>query len=213
MRISAWSHNTVQDFQAMHNFLSNNLSLRNTTTEQIKHQLLLMWTHQERLFSVLKPEGFFLRGERLRHHLIFYFGHTPAFYINKLVTGKFIDFKQRIDPHFESIFAVGVDEMSWDDIAPDNYDWNGLKTEEEFEAYIAKVMDYRKKVLKFLLKMLDDYPLNKGRTDPIAESSLHWVILMGIEHEKIHLETSACIVAQLPMKYLKRDSMWKFPLS
>ena len=64
-----------------------------------------------------------------------------------------------------------------------------------------------------MLKMLDNYPLHEGRTDPIAQSSLHWVILMGIEHEKIHMETSACIVAQLPLKYIKRDSMWNFPLS
>ena len=127
----------------MQNFLSNNLSLRNTTIEQIKHQLLLMWTNIERLFSTIKPEGFFVRGERLRHHLIFYLCHMPVFYINKLVTGKFIEPEQRINPHFESIFAVGVDEMSWDDITLDNYDWNKLKTNEEFETYISKVMDYR----------------------------------------------------------------------
>ena len=24
---------------------------------------------------------------------------------------------------FESLFAVGVDEMSWDDLFEDNYDW------------------------------------------------------------------------------------------
>ena len=28
-----------------------------------------------------------------------------------------------INPKFESLFAVGVDEMSWDDLFEDNYDW------------------------------------------------------------------------------------------
>lgn len=27
-----------------------------------------------------------------------------------------------------------------------------------------------------------------------------WVIIMGIEHEKIHLETTTCLIRQLPLR-------------
>jgi hypothetical protein len=30
-----------------------------------------------------------------------------------------------------------------------------------------------------------------------------WVILMGTEHEKIHLETSTVLIRQLPIKMIK----------
>jgi hypothetical protein len=74
----------------------------------------------EKLYEVLKDDGdFYLRPEPLRHPLIFYFGHTASFFINKLVISKIID--QRVNPRFESIFAIGVDEMSWDDLNDAHY--------------------------------------------------------------------------------------------
>jgi len=47
-----------------------------------------MFDLYDKLFSVLKPEAFFIRAERLRHHLIFYFGHTAVFYVNKLIVSR-----------------------------------------------------------------------------------------------------------------------------
>ena len=70
----------------------------------------------ERLFSVLEPKAFFIRAERLRHHLIFYYAHTATFYINKLVVAGFLQPGDRLDPKLESVMSVGVDEMSWDDL-------------------------------------------------------------------------------------------------
>ena len=143
----------------------------------------------------------FARGERLRHHLIFYLGHTATFFINKLVTGGFLDNSQRLDPHFESIFAVGVDEMSWDDILEDNYDWNYAQTDEEIDAYFGRVIDYRLKVVKFVCKWIDDNPIKVAV--PITQDSMQWVLLMAIEHEKIHFETSAVIMQQLPLRFVE----------
>lgn len=57
----------------------------------------------------------------MRHPLVFYFGHTAALYINKLVLGKYLS--ERINPRIESLVAVGVDEMSWDDLNEAHYDW------------------------------------------------------------------------------------------
>ena len=52
-------------------------------------------------------------ADPLRFPLIFYLAHTAVFYINKLVSGRVIKHIDRINPNFESKFAVGVDEMSW----------------------------------------------------------------------------------------------------
>ena len=49
------------------------------------------------------------------------------------------------------------------------------------------------KVKQLVLKMIDEAKIE----NPIKQESLAWVILMGIEHEKIHLETSAVIISQV----------------
>jgi hypothetical protein len=97
-----------------------------------------MWNTYERLFSILKTNGYFYRGEALRHHLIFYYGHTAVFYINKLVVGGFLDSSKRINRYYEECFAVGVDEMSWDDLLEENYEWSGLDDQGRIE-YLAGV--------------------------------------------------------------------------
>ena len=76
----------------------------------------------EQLFEVLAcDEAYFKKPIALRHPLIFYFGHTATFFINKLLLVGLVT--ERINPRFESMFAIGVDEMSWDDLNDANYDW------------------------------------------------------------------------------------------
>ena len=36
-------------------------------------------------------------------------------------------------------------------------------------------------------------------TLPISKDSLFWVIAMGIEHERIHIETSSVILSRMPI--------------
>ncbi len=46
----------------------------------------------ERLYDTLRhDEIFYRRADRLRHPLIFYFGHTATFFINKLTIAGVID--------------------------------------------------------------------------------------------------------------------------
>jgi hypothetical protein len=59
-------------------------------------------------------ESYYLTADPLRHPLIFYHAHTSTFFLNKLLLNKSI--KERVNPKFESLFAIGVDEMSWDNI-------------------------------------------------------------------------------------------------
>jgi hypothetical protein len=90
--------------------------------------------------------------------------------------------KSRINTRLESTLSVGVDEMSWDDILENNYDWTKM-TEEGRVKFLESVREYRQIVRKLVLDILDESPV----VQPVTFDSIHWVLMMGIEHEKIHL--------------------------
>jgi len=162
--------------------------------QEIKTYFQYCYKRYESLFDIIADEkAYFQKADPLRHPIIFYYGHTATFFINKLKLAKIID--KRIDPELESIFAVGVDEMSWDDLNDKHYAWPTL---EETQVYRDKVYD-------LLNDLMDDLPLEL----PITWKSPWWVILMGIEHENIHLETSSVLIRQLPFVSVREDSAWK----
>ncbi len=151
------------------------------------------WETYERLFDVMAAdEAWYRRADPLRHPLIFYLGHTATFMVNKLLLAKAID--RRVNPRFESAFAIGVDEMSWDDLDGANYDWPP----------VAEVRAYRRQVRDLVDKVIDDLPLEL----PVGWDSPFWVVMMGIEHERIHLETSSVLIRQLPLALLKPSADW-----
>ena len=161
---------------------------------EIKAYFNNSWQQYESLFSnINNDDAFFVKAERLRHPLIFYYGHTACFYINKLMLGKYIN--KRINPHIESTCAVGVDEMSWDDLDSNNYDWPS----------VAQVKQYRDQVCALMNNLIDTMELSL----PITQDSLAWVVLMGIEHERIHLETSSVIIRMLPLQDLTVQPGWE----
>ncbi len=131
------------------------------------------YTIDEKLYDTLADDAaFYIRPEPLRHPLIFYLGHTAVFYINKLIIAKIVDL--RINPRFESMFAVGVDEMSWDDLNDAHYDWPA----------VAEVMAYRNTVRETVDKLITTLPFAL----PIDWRHPLWAVMMGIEHQRIHLE-------------------------
>lgn len=169
------------------------------TDNELKRREIKAYYHTchkryESLFEMITDERiFFQKSDPLRHPMIFYYGHTAAFFINKLKLAKLID--KRVDRHMESIFAVGVDEMSWDDLDEDHYEWPTLQ----------ETRDYRDRVYQVVSELIDTLPLEL----PITWESPWWPILMGVEHENIHLETSAVLIRQLPLKYLKAHEIWQ----
>ena len=161
---------------------------------EIKAYFQACFKRYESLFTVVaREEAYFIKADPLRHPVIFYYGHTAAFFINKFKLAKLID--ERIDATLESVFAVGVDEMSWDDLNEKHYDWPTLQ----------ETQDYRDEVYARVTRVIETLPL----TLPITQASPWWVILMGIEHENIHLETSSVLIRQLPLEMLKEDTLWK----
>jgi len=161
--------------------------------QELKEYFKHTWDEYESLFSLINDDSaYYLRPERLRHPLIFYFGHTASFYVNKLILGKFIS--TRINGKLEAICAVGVDEMSWDDLSSEHYDWPS----------VDEVKSYRNQVASLVETLIDEMELSL----PISQDSLAWIILMGCEHERIHIETSSVIMRMLPLQYLTPNDSW-----
>ncbi len=162
--------------------------------EEIRQYFHASYSLDEALYETLKyHETFYKRADPLRHPLIFYFGHTAVFYINKLIIAKLID--RRLNPSFESMFAVGVDEMSWDDLDMTHYDW----------PEVDAVKTYRDAVREHVDSLIRTMPL----TMPITWDSPFWAIMMGIEHSRIHLETSSVLIRQLPIDEVRRHPLWE----
>jgi 5-histidylcysteine sulfoxide synthase len=134
-----------------------------------------------------------LRADPLRHPLIFYFGHT--------------DRKQgligRVDPLFDEsckqelvdVESRRMDEMSWDDLDEKHYDWPS----------VAEVQAYRDRVRAVVDDVIQTLPLQL----PITWDSPWWVIMMGIEHARIHLETPSVLIRQLPIEHVRPHPLWE----
>ena len=92
------------------------------------------------------------------------------------------------------MFAVGVDEMSWDDLNAAHYDWPTL----------GEVRAYRDTVRGIVDETIRSMPV----TMPIDWDNPFWVILMGIEHQRIHVETSSVIIRRLPIEMVRPLPLW-----
>ena len=145
----------------------------------------------ERLFALIRDDAsYYPRHEPLRHPLIFYYAHPAVFYLNKLTAGRYVS--ARLDPVLEAMMAVGVDEMSWDDLNTAHYDWPSAATVKRYRAAMRRLVD----------DFIQTMPLEL----PIRSNSPAWMILMGIEHERIHLETSSVIMRQMPLAELRHGN-------
>ncbi|KAK9764563.1 hypothetical protein K7432_007843, partial [Basidiobolus ranarum] len=98
------------------------------------------YTLYEDLFDSITDKAHYVRADPLRHPLIFYLGHTAAFFINKLVLAKILKYNERIDPSLESLVSVGVDEMSWDDLLSDDYSWPTLESIRSFRSQVRSLV-------------------------------------------------------------------------
>jgi len=183
-------------------FLPDAIKTRTTLLDQgtaeDKRAEVLEYFHKscdlyESLYECLDgDEAFYARANPLRHPLIFYYGHTAVFYINKLNVAKFID--ERIDPTLESSLAIGVDEMSWDDLNERAYQWPTPATVKQYRDKMRSVVDNFIKTCEVTLPIKWEDPL--------------WIVMMGIEHERIHLETSSVLIRELPLDKVKPHSLW-----
>jgi 5-histidylcysteine sulfoxide synthase/putative 4-mercaptohistidine N1-methyltranferase len=177
--------------------ITKTVKLDDPSSETIR-QNVLDYFHKsfslyESLFECLRgDEAYYARANPLRHPLIFYYGHTSVFFINKLNVAKMID--ERVDPKIESMLAIGVDEMSWDDLNEAHYDW---PTPAEVKAH----RDATREIVDRFIRTCEV-------KSPVTWDDPLWIVMMGIEHERIHLETSSVLMRELPLDMLKPHPFW-----
>lgn len=146
--------------------------------------------------SVVGRDSFYLNPDPLRNCLIFYLGHTAVFYINKLLQAGLI--KTRIEPEYETLFELGVDPETPAELsaALQSITW----------PLVEDVWQYRSKARAVITAAIQNTPLNL----PIDQSCPAWAILMGIEHSRVHFETSSMLLRQLPIELLQRPPQWNY---
>lgn len=173
-------------------------NLANCTRDSVRAYFDNTWTLTEVLFSSLCAEESFYRPpyHHLRHPMLFYYCHPPALYVNKLRVAGLID--APLNAYYERLFETGVDEMRWDDMSKNEMLWPSLH-----EAHA-----YRKAVYRAVRGVIDSQPdLAEGDATIGADHPL-WALFMGFEHERIHLETSAVLIHELPLRLVQRPREW-----
>ena len=84
--------------------------------------------------------------------------------------------------------------FSRDDLLSDNYNWPS----------VSELLDYRRKARAVIEQVImERIPLEPGSL--IDWNHPGWIILMGIEHERIHLETSSVLIRQLPLEFIRSE--------
>jgi len=154
------------------------------------------WLLTEVLFSALQGEEAFYRppDHYLRHPLIFYYGHPAAVYVNKLRIAGLL--AAPINALFERLFETGVDEMAWDDLSKNQMAWPTVR----------EVTAYRRAVYGSVRTLLSSHVAFAG--DGLHMDSPAWALLMGMEHERIHLETSSVLIRELAVRLVQRPTNW-----
>ena len=148
------------------------------------------------LKSLVGEDTFYLNPDPLRNPLIFYLGHSPSFYINKLVQVGLLE--KCLNQDYEILFGVGVDPEIPEELnqAIAHMEW----------PEVSSAWEYREQAYKILSELIQKTPI----TLPILPDSPLWALIMGIEHQRIHVETSSMLFRQLPLERVKRPSNWKY---
>lgn len=154
----------------------------------LRAQLERAWARSDLLWSLLDPAALSLRPIALRHPLLFYLGHLPAFAHNQIVRGALgLD---PCDAALDALFERGIDPESESD-AP------SLRAWPSYRAVIAYRDRARARVLDALASVFE-----RGDSDPLCEHGR--VISLVIEHELMHHETLQYLFAQCPDGTLAR---------
>ena len=146
--------------------------------------------------SLVGEDTFYLNPDPLRNRLIFYLGHSAVFYINKLITVNLL--KKRINPDYEILFEIGVDPEIPEEL---NQVVGHLEWPE-----VSEVWQYRDQVYSVISEVIKTTPISL----PILPHHPLWALIMGIEHQRIHIETSSMLIRQLPIERVKRPQNWKY---
>ena len=163
-----------------------------TAATTVDRAALADWYRRNRqrsrqLFDIVRPEAYYSRPISLRHPIVFYEGHLPAFSLNTLVK-KGLG-RPGVDERLERLFARGIDpetEASAD--RSQSADW---PTRDEVQRF-ASACD------ALILDALANSPLEQPGHPLLHEAQAVFAIL---EHEAMHQETMLYMWHQLPCEH------------
>jgi len=135
------------------------------------------------LFDLVRPEAYYSRPISLRHPVVFYEGHLPAFSLNTLVK-KGLG-RQGIDERLEQLFARGIDPEDQASADRGRLEWPSRDEVQRF----ADECDAR------ILDVLAHAPIEQRGHPLLHEGQAVYAIL---EHEAMHQETMLYMWHQLP---------------
>ncbi len=147
------------------------------------------WRQTEWLFSGVDPDALHEQPDPLRNPLIFYVGHTAAFSLNKL---GLAGLAEPLDAELQQLFAVGVDPATAADLDRSAL-YPGL---DEVQAF----RDAAKERVLAAARACDLGGL--GWEHP------GWALLMGLNHDLIHFETSSVLIRQLGADRVRPPTGW-----
>jgi ergothioneine biosynthesis protein EgtB len=138
----------------------------------------------QQLFDLVQPDAYYSRPISLRHPIVFYEGHLPAFSLNTLIK-KGLG-RSGVDERLERLFARGIDpedEASADRSRP--MAWPSR----------AEVRRFADACDALILDALADAPIEQPGHPLLDKAEAVFAIL---EHEAMHQETMLYMWHQLP---------------
>jgi formylglycine-generating enzyme required for sulfatase activity len=148
----------------------------------LRERLLAAFARTDEIFAALSPDALSLRPIALRHPLVFYLGHLPAFAYNQVARGALG--LGHLHPTFDQLFARGIDPATELD-APELAAWPP----------VSDVLRYRDDARAAVLGLIGDV-LARESEDPLCRYGR--VLSLVIEHELMHQETLQYLFAQCP---------------
>jgi ergothioneine biosynthesis protein EgtB len=160
-----------------------------TTATALNRAALADWYRRNRqrsrqLFDIVRPEAYYSRPIPLRHPIVFYEGHLPAFSVNTLVK-KGLG-RPGVDERLERLFARGID--------PEDQASARRSQQVEWPAP-EEVRRFADGCDALILDALANAPIEQAGHPLLHEAQAAYAIL---EHEAMHQETMLYMWHQLP---------------
>ena len=190
----------------------NKLNIQSCSRKNILYYYKNTVNLSKLLFSGLKNKNSYYKiPNKLRRPLIFYLGHCNSFYINKMNRdfgyGKMIQDSDIETLNYDwykenGLFEKGVNELQIDDYnsvvgkQSSSYKWPSIKD----------VLEHNEEIEKIVENAILEYPLEL----PITTKSPWWALLMAIEHERIHFETSSVLIREMNIDDVVKPDSWNY---
>eukprot|EP00501_MAST-03F_sp_TOSAG23-6_P002313 GSMAST32.ASY1.ANO1.2415.1 assembled CDS len=142
------------------------------------------WTLMETMFAGLHSEEAFYRPplHGLRHPQIFYYGHTPCLYINKLRVAGRIHLETSSVLFRETPLNNVQIPPEWPDVHPSADNKCCTSSPKVVRSNWANLVTFHRMPM--------------------------WSLFMGFEHERIHLETSSVLFRETPLNNVQIPPEW-----